>query len=211
MRKAEISIHQFLINSEPAGRVDDHDGITFRACLSDGATGNGDVVFHPFLGVNRNVDLTAEHLELLDCRGTERIAGCQQHFHSLLALKVVSQFGGEGGLAGTVQSGYQHDSRRAFHADFLRLATHEIGQFVMDDLHHHLLGLHGRQHILPHRLFLDFVAEILRHAEAHVGVQQGAADVFQRCGDVDFGDLSLAPQDLEGPFQSLLQVLKHIP
>ena len=72
----------------------------------------------------------------------------------------------------------------------------------MDNLDHHLLRFHGRQHILAHRLVLHAVAEFLRHLVAHVGIKQRLANVLYSLGDIDFRNFSLSLENLERPFQS---------
>ncbi len=119
------------------------------------------------------------------------------------------QFAGEGGLTGTVQTGHEHHGGIPLDVDVLRLGAHEIREFVVHDLHHHLLRLHGREHIGADGLVLHPVAEILRHLVTDIGIQEGLADVLDGFRDVDFGDLAFTLQYLERPFQPFAQVLKH--
>ena len=67
----------------------------------------------------------------------------------------------------------------------------------MDDLHDHLLRLHGSKDVLSDGLLLYVVAECLCDLVAHVGVQEGAADVLHRLGDVYLGDLTFTFEDFE--------------
>ena len=52
-------------------------------------------------------------------------------------------------------------------------------------------------------LVLDRIAKVLGHLETHVGLDKGAADVFQGLGHIDLGDFSLAFENLEGALKPL--------
>ena len=80
----------------------------------------------------------------------------------------------------------------------------------MDYLHHHLLRLHGCQHVLPHGLGLHAVAELLCDLVAHVRVKQGAAHVLEGFGNIDFGDFAFTFKNLERALQSLAEVFEHL-
>ncbi len=82
-----------------------------------------------------------------------------------------------------------------------RRAAHELRQLVAHDLGHHLPGLHGRQHVLTHRLLLYLVGESLGDLVVYVGIDQRAAYLFQRLGDIDFGDAAFAFQYFERSFK----------
>ncbi len=73
----------------------------------------------------------------------------------------------------------------------------------MHNLHHQLAGLDGRQHIHAQCLLLHGVCEVLGNFIVDVGVEECAAHVLQRLGNVDLSNLSLALQNLERAFQSL--------
>ena len=91
----------------------------------------------------------------------------------------------------------------AFQLEFRGLTAHKLGQLVVHDLHQQLARLHCRKHVLAQRLGLDAVRESLGHLVVDVGVEQGAPNVFQGFGDVDFGDAAFTFKDLERPFKSL--------
>ena len=204
-------VHQLLIDREAAGGIDDHDAVALGTGLGDGVLRDADRILLPFFGIDGNADALAEDLELLDGGRAEGVAGCEEDLHAALALDMQGELAGEGRLTGTIEAGDEDDRGAALDVDILRLAAHEGGQFVVDDLDHHLLRLHGRQHVLAHRLVLDRVAELLGHLVAHIGVQEGLPDVLDGFGDVDFGDFPLTFQYLERPFQPFAQVLEHIP
>ena len=72
----------------------------------------------------------------------------------------------------------------------------------MDDLHDHLLRLHGCKDVLSDSLLLHVVAELLCDLIADVGVKQRAADVLHRLRNVDFGNLAFSLDDLERSLKS---------
>ena len=203
-------VHQFLVYGQTAGGIDHHHRKTFGTGLGDGVTGDDDRILLPFLGIDRNLDALTQDLQLLDSCRTECIAGRQQDLDALL-LDIQAQFAGERRLTGTVEAGHENDARVALDVDVTGIAAHEIGQFVMDDLDHHLLRLDRGQHILAQCLGLDAFAEFLRHLETDVRIQQRLADVLDRFGNIDFGDFAFTLQDLERPFQPFTQILKHSP
>ena len=71
----------------------------------------------------------------------------------------------------------------------------------MHNLHHELLRLHGREHILAKGLLLDCHNEILCHRIAHVSLHQRFTHILQCLGHINLGNASLAFQLLEGSFK----------
>ena len=64
------------------------------------------------LAEHRHVDLAAERAQLLDGGGALEVGADEQRL-ATLALEPAGQLGRVGGLAGTLQTGHQHDRRRA--------------------------------------------------------------------------------------------------
>ena len=79
--------------------------------------------------------------------------------------------------------------------------AHEQGKFVTDYLGHHLPRLDGGQHVGAEGLLLYLVGEGLGYLIVHVGVDERAAYLLERFGNVDFGNPSFALQYLERPLQ----------
>ena len=111
------------------------------------------------------------------------------------------KFACESSLTGTVQTGDEHHSWISLDIDVLRARAHEIREFVVHDLDHHLLRLHSGQHIRSDSLVLHTVAEILGYFIAHVSIQQGLADFLDGLGDIYLGDFTFTLQYLERPLQ----------
>ena len=160
-------------------------------------------------GVDLHADLTAQHLQLVDGGRTVDVAGDEQHMAPLLLFEEGGQLAREGRLARTLQTGDQDDGRSAFQADVGGRAAHELRQLVAHDLGHHLPRLDSRQHVLTQRFLLHLVGERLGDLVVDVGVDQRAADLFERLGDVDLCDAAFAFEDLERPFEFICQVFKH--
>ena len=203
-------VHQLLVHGQAAGGIHNHHAEAFGLGLGDGALGNFHRVFLSFDGENRYVDAFSQQLELLDGGRTESVAGGQKNLHAPLGLDVEGQLGAKGGFTGTVEARHQHNAGVTLDIDVLGGGTHEGGQLVVGNLHHHLLGLHGCEHTGAYSLVLHLVAEVLGHLVTYVGVQQGLADVLDGFRHVNLGNLSFSLQDFKRPLQSLAQILKHI-
>ena len=141
--------------------------------------------------VNRHPDLFAKHFQLLYRGGTIDVTGYQQRVFPPFALQHVGQLAGEGGLTRSLKARHKNDGGTALDVDLGSTASHQDGQFIVHDLHHHLLRLHGVEHILPHRLLLDGLGELFGGLIVYVGIQQRAAYLFQGLGHVDLGNLAL--------------------
>ena len=106
-----------------------------------------------------------------------------------LPLKVV--------LPEALQSGHEYYCRFAIEVQVRGLASHELGQFVVDYLHHELARLNGRQHVHAESLLLDGVGKCLCNLIVYVSIEQCAANILQCLRHVDFGYLPFALQYLE--------------
>ena len=121
----------------------------------------------------------------------------------LARLQQVGQLAGEGGLTRTLQARHEDDGRTPFELQLYSLAAHELGQFVVHNLHHQLTGLHGGKHVHAHSLLLHGVSKCLGNLIVDVGIEQCAAHVFQRLGNINLSDFSFTFQNLERPFKSV--------
>ncbi len=190
-------VHQFLVHGQTARGIDYDHRIAFGLRFPDGVLGDLDRILDAVLAVAFHLDLAAEGLQLLDGGGTEGVARGDQDLHAALALEIECQFAAEGGLTGTVEARYEHDAGVALDVDVGRLAAHQGGQLVVDDLDHHLLGTDGLEHVLADGLLLDFVAESLGDLVTHIGIEEGLAHVLHGLGDVDLRDPALSLDEPE--------------
>ena len=114
-----------------------------------------------------------------------------------LVLQHVGKLSGERGFTRTLQTRHEDNSRFVLKFQVYSLSTHELCQFVVHELHHELSRLDGRKHVHTQCLLLHRVGESLRHLVVYVGVEQCAAHVFQRFGNVDLGDFAFTLQYLK--------------
>ena len=73
----------------------------------------------------------------------------------------------------------------------------------MNDLYHQFRGLDGVYHVLTQGFLLDGVGKGLCYLIVDVGIEECAAHVFERFGNVDFGNSALAFEELETAFKSV--------
>ena len=150
-----------------------------------------------------------DDLQLLARGGTIDVHR-DQHGPVAALLEPVGQLARGGGLAGTLQSGHQHDRRRL--RGELQLGgvfAQDADQLVANDLDHLLGGRERRHHLLAQRLLADVVNQFFDDLEVDVGLEQRHADFFQRFADVLFRQRALSAQVLKGALQLICKVLKH--
>ena len=132
------------------------------------------------LAVHRDVDLLAQHGQLLGGRRAVDVAG-HEHRGAPLGAEVPRQLGAAGGLAGALQAGHQHDRGRLGRERQGDVGlAHQRRQLLADDLHdllvrgqrvHHLGALGARG---------DGGRELLDHGQADVRLEQRQADRAHR-------------------------------
>ena len=193
-------VHHLLVNGQTTGGIDDDHVLVLGLGVLNGVLGNLNGVLVAFLAIHLHFHLLTQHLQLVDSGGTVHVAGHQQHLLALLAFQIISQFGRESGLTGTLKTSDQNDGGLTFQIDFRLFATHQLGQLVVDDLHHHLTRLHRGQNLLTQGLLFDLVGDFLGNLVADIGVEQRAADFLHGVGHVDFSDISLSFKDFERAF-----------
>ena len=194
-------LHHRFVHRQAAGRIDD-DGVDVLATgIFYGVLRYLHRVLVALFGVDLHAYLLAEYLQLFDgCRPVD-VACDEQDAAASLALQQVGELAGEGGLTGTLQAGDEDDGRSAVEIDVRGRTAHEQGKFVTDYLGHHLPRLDGGQHVGAEGLLLYLVGEGLGYLIVHVGVDERAAYLLERFGNVDFGNPSFALQYLERPLQ----------
>ena len=167
------------------------------AGVFDGVFGDLYWVFVPLFGVDLHSDLPAEHLQLVDGRGTVYVACHQQYLAAFLAFDECRELAREGGFTRALQTRDQDHGRVALQPDVCGRAAHQFGQLVAYDLGHHLSGLHRLEHVLSQRFLLYLVGKRFSDLVIDVGVDQRTADLLERLRYVDLGDAPLALQDFE--------------
>ena len=201
-------MHQLGVDVQPAGRVENHHvGAGLLGLLHRGlAQGHG--VVRVQIGVDRQAELLAEHLQLLDGRGPLQVGG---HEHRLAAalLNRAAELAAGGRLARALQAAeHQH---RDVAAEVQRMVdrAHQVDQFLMDDVDELLGRVERLQHRLADGLLAHPAHEVLDHRQADVGLQQGPLDQLQAVAHVRLGELAASAQGSQRRTQVFLQRFEH--
>ena len=201
-------VHRHFVDVQPASSVED-DGIeqvVFR--IGDRVAANLDRVGRE-LAVDRHVDLLAEHLQLLDGRGTLKVGGDQERL-ALPAHQGEGELAGRGRLALALQAAEHDDGRPVLgEADIGVGRPHQGDQLVVNDLDDLLAGVEGAEDSRSERFFRDLGDEVVGDGVVDVGVEQRAADLDHRLADVGLGDAATATELLERLRQASLDALEH--
>ena len=182
---------------ETAGGIQEHHVAAVIPGVADGVLCNRDGVALALLK-DRQVQLTAHDLQLLNGGGAVHVAGSQQGALRVLLTHQPCQFCGGSGLTGALEA-HHHDHRWGVvcHGELGGAAAHQIRQLLVDDLDDLLGGGQAVQHVGADGPLRDGSHEVLDHLVAHVGLQQGKADLPHGLLDVVFRQAALAPQTLE--------------
>ena len=196
-------VHHLLIHGQTTGGIDDDHVVVLGLSLADSILRNGNHVLVLWLGINGHANGLSHHVQLLDSSRTINVASHQQRALVLLRLQHIGQFAGEGGLTRTLQTRHQDDARLAIQFQAHGLAAHQFGQFIVNNLHHELSRLDGREHVHAHCLLLHGFSERFCHLVVHVSIKQCAAHILQGLSNVNFCDFSFTFKYLERPFKSV--------
>ena len=140
-------IHHLLIDGQTTGSIDDDYIIVLGLGLTNSMLGNLNHILVVRLAIDWNAYRLAHHVQLLDSSRTVDVAGHQQRTLVLTIFQHLGKLTREGGLTRTLQTRHQNDGRMALQFQLYRLAAHQLGQLVVNNLHHQLTGLDSRQHI----------------------------------------------------------------
>ena len=195
-------LHQFLVHGEAAGSIDNHRVEALGLGFLHAFAGDLHGVLLLEVHVDGHLNLLGKHAQLLHGSGAVNVAGHEEGLAVLLVLEQEGQLAREGRLTRTVQTGHEDDGWTAAQFQFAGLTAHELGEFVVDNLHHELSGLHAGQHVLAECLLLHGVGEGLGHFVVYVGVEECAANVLEGFGHIDLGDAAFALEYFKRPFES---------
>ena len=165
---------------QPPGGVDDRHVTALAHTLLDSLAGDRDRVMAVAACVDRNLDLAAELLELVDRGRALQVAGDEERPVLFLA-KEERQLCRRGRLARALQPGEQ-DHRRgaAGECEPGGAGAHQLCQLLVHDLHDLLPGREALQHVLPERPLAHLSDELPDDVEVDVGLEQGEADLAHR-------------------------------
>ena len=151
--------HQFLIDGEAAGCIDNHRVVALCLGLVDTFAGYLHGVFAFEVHINGHLYLLCQHAQLLHGCGAIYVARHEQRLAASLVLEQQGELAAEGRLTRTVETCHEDYGWVAFEIDIGSLPAHKLRQFVVHDFHEQLSRLHGREHVLPECLCLDLVGE----------------------------------------------------
>ena len=189
--------HHLLVHCQASGGIDEHCVVAFRLGLLEGVVCYLVDVLVVVLSIDGHVYLASHHAQLLDGGRTIHVATHQQGLAVVFLLEHVGELAAERGLTRTLQTAHQDDGGLVGQFDANGFATHELSQLVVDNLHHELAWLDGGQHVHAQCFALHVVRETLGHFVVDIRIEQRAAHVLQRLGDIDLGDFSLTFQYLK--------------
>ena len=179
---------------EPSGSIQQHRVKPVLPGVTDGVLGD---LYRVDLsqGKDGDIQLLSHHLQLSDGGGAVHVAGHQQGPLAQAGFQITRQLGAVGGFTGALEA-HHHDNRGSLggETDLFTAAAHQLGQLFVDDLDDLLGGGETLQHVRANSPLGDLGHEVLDHAVADVGVQQGQTDLFHSLSDIGFGNASLAPQ-----------------
>ena len=178
--------HQAVINVQPAGRVKNQRIATRSVGLDQGLLADRDRVGIG-LAENRDADLGADDLELLDGRRALQVGG-DQHRLAALRLEQLGQLAAGGRLARALKATQHQDSGSDLLEPDRRIhGTHQIDQLVVHDLDDLLLGTNALDQLRAGRLAVDPGHQILDNVEMNVGLEQRATNLAQTFLHIRFG------------------------
>ena len=129
-------VHQVGVDLQPTGGVHDHQVLAEARRLVERRARDLDRVLRPVVGrgPHREVELAAEHAQLLDRGRALQVGGDEQHAEAL-ALEHPRELPGGGRLSGALQAREHHDRRRL--RAHLELAGHpaeRVDELLVHDL-----------------------------------------------------------------------------
>ena len=151
----------------------------------------------------------ANNIQLFDSGWTVNITSHKQRVFVLLILEHISKFATECSFTRTLQTRHQYDRRPVIQLKFSSLATHQLCQFIVNNLNHQLARLHSREHIHAHSLFLHCISKCFRHLKINIGIKQCASNIFQCFCNVYLGYFPLTFEDFKAVFESVAKIFKH--
>ncbi len=89
--------------------------------------------------------------------------------------------------------------------------AHELGQLVVNDLDHDLLGPERLDDLHAQRFLHDVVAELAGHVEIDVGFEQGGADLAHGLAYIGLTDPTAPAQAAEYIAKLVTQRIEHSP
>ena len=200
--------HQFFVDVQAAGRIEDHHLHAAVLGLLDGDLAEGHGVLRGQVGIDGNTKLLAQDLQLLDGRGALQVG---RHEHRLAAalLEQLAQLAAGGRLARALQAAeHQH---RQFRLEVQRMVhrAHQVDQFLVDDADELVRGVEGLEDRLADGLLGDLGDERLGDLDADVGFQQGRLHQGQPFAHVRLGQPAASAEGPDRRTEVFLKGFEH--
>ena len=202
-------VHHLLVDVQPPGGVEEHEVRARDARVRDPLEAQvGRLLSLP--EVDRDVDLAAEHAQLLHGRRALDVGRDQQRAALVLLAQVLRQLGAGGGLARALEPRHQDDGRPGLRELEARVLgpeeLHELFVERVDELRARVDARDALQadHARPHP-----VGEVLDDLVVDVGLEQRLADLPQTLLDVLLRQLLLPAQEREGLGEPLGERFEH--
>jgi len=146
---------------------------------------------------DRQVDLLAERLELIDRGGSIDVGRDEQRAAPLL-FEAQRELPGVRRLARTLQPDQDvHGRRSVAVGQARRRAAHQLDELVVDELDDRLRRRERGQDVRTDGLLFDAVDELFRDRQRDVGLEQRDADFTQYFSDVRLGESAAIRQPVE--------------
>src|SRR5258708_3402298 len=146
-------------------------------CCFEGGDADGRNVFRNAVGVEAELFLLGQNLELIDRGGTIKVARNQERIRSFF-LQQAAKFRSGGRLARTVETDPQN-TPRTFDAKRGRAFTQKPYQLIVGNFVHFLAWLDSFKNFLADALLLNALNEFAGYLEVDVGGKQGSADFLE--------------------------------
>ena len=202
--------HHLFVERGAAGGIEQHHVVAAELCGFQCALGD---LRRLLAGNDRqglDIEIAAEHRELLHRRGAIDVERGHQHLALVALGQTAAEFCSGGGFAGALQADHHdRDRRHGVEIDGLAVGAERGDQFVMDDLHHHLAGGHRLDHGGADRLLADFFGKTADHVERDVGLQQRAAHLAHRGIDIGLRQRPAPRQPIENATKLFRQIVEH--
>ena len=186
--------HHLFVERGAAGGVEQHDVVAAELAGLQRAARDLRRLLACDDRQRRDVEIAAEHGELLHRRRAVDVERGHQHLALVALDEAARELGGGGGFAGALQADHHdRDRRHGIEIDGLAVGAERGDQLVMDDLDHHLAGRDRLDDGGADRLLAHLLGEAAHHIERDVGLEQRAAHLAHRGIDIGSRSARRAP------------------
>ena len=208
-------LHQFGVDAEASGRIDDDHVVLLVAGELDRVSRNAHRVAHTVarLGrIDRRARLPADDLQLLNSVGALQI-GRDQKRGVILFGQPLGELARESRLARTLEAREHDDGRRVLGEleaalPVAELAAEDRDELVVDDLHDLLCRVERPRDLVAECTLAHSAGELFDHFERDVGIEQCPANFAHGAVDIRGAELALAAKVLERIDQAVGEVSK---